>query len=300
MDVPTAAAWLVVGVVLGGLVVGAVVAAVTAARRRGDGTDGTRGRPAGARTERVDDLADFLAHPPGTRPERPTPVGWAALAPAPPAASAPHDRPRRRAQLPPAAVWVAALALVGTAAAVAAGSRPGDAPAEAAPSADAPTPPAEEVAPGALVADLAVAGLVLEPRAVGITAAYPELRLTSEDGATRLELRLPTYNCLTAEPPPDPVAAGCVAIPVEHATLGPQQLRVARDGDRLTVRGEAATAVRPAGSTAEPTGRVYDLELTVVPDGGRTADGLRAATGELRLGTGTAPVLPDRSRVRAG
>ncbi|MCZ2859572.1 hypothetical protein [Blastococcus sp. VKM Ac-2987] len=300
MDVPTAAAWLVVGVVLVVLAVGAVAAGAAAVRRRGNG-----GGPAGAPAERVDDLADFLAHPPGTRPERPAPAGWATLAPAPPAAAGPRAAARRRTHAPLAALCVAALALVGTAAAVAAGSgsggeaaQPAPGTGEAAPPSGDAAPPAGGAAPGGLVADLAVAGLVLEPRAVGITAAYPELLLTSQDGAARLELRLPTYNCLTAGAPRDPVAAGCVAAPVEHATLGPEQLRVQRDGDRLTVRGEAATATRPAGSPAEPTGRVYDVELTVLPEGGRAPDGWRPATGELRLGTGTAPLLADRSRIR--
>ncbi|MGY1915484.1 hypothetical protein [Blastococcus sp. SYSU DS0973] len=295
MDASTSAAWLVVGVVLGVLAVGAVVAGVAAARRR-SGTAGDR--PAGAPDGRVDDLADFLAHPPGTRPEAPASTGWATLAPTPPVGPPPRDEERRRAHLPLAVLCVAALALVGTAAAIAAGSRSGDEPTPAQPRSPEPVPTAGGATDDRLVADVAVAGLVLEPRAVGITAAYPELQLTSDDGTARLELRLPTYNCLAAEPPPDPVAAGCVATPVEHATLGPEQLLIERDGDRLTVRGHAATATHPGGSPPEPTGRVYQLELSLAPSGTPAADGSRPAVGTLRLGSGTAPVLPATSVLR--
>ena len=139
---------------------------------------------------------------------------------------------------------------------------------------------------------------MLEPRAVGVTAAYPEVRLTTGAGAARLELRLPTYNCLAAGAPADPVAAGCTATPVEHAVVEGDDLRVTRDGEGWVVHGTAATVLRPGGSPPEATGRVYPLELTVVPEGPPAADGTRAARGELRLGTGSAPVLPEHSRVR--
>ncbi|WP_346619977.1 hypothetical protein [Blastococcus montanus] len=292
MDAATAAAWLVLGVALGVLAVIAAVAGGTAARRR----DRTGGRSPGARDERVDDLADFLEHPPGSRPEAPpSATGWVALAPAPPAAPPPREESRRRASLPLAVACVAALVLVGTAAAVAAGSRSGTGVPRAAPGTPDPAAPAVDAS---LVADLAVGGLVLEPRAVGVTAAYPDLRLTADDGAARLELRLPTYNCLTADAPADPVAAGCAASLVEHATVEPADLRLDRDGDRLVLRGQAATWTRPAGSGAEPTGRVYEFELTVAPDGARAPDGSRCAVGELRLGGDSAPVLTDRSRIR--
>ncbi|MCF6507192.1 hypothetical protein E9549_07200 [Blastococcus sp. MG754426] len=281
MDAAATTAWLVVGVVLGALAAAALVSAVVLSRRR---TPPARGRP----PEPVDDLADFLEHPPGTRPQAPGPSGWAALAPpepGPPAGDRQHPWPV------PAALCVAALALAGTAAAVAAAATADPSPAARS---TAPSP-----APAAgTVADLVVGGLVLEPRAVGVTAAYPELRLGTDDGAPRLELRLPTYNCLTAEAPADPVAAGCTATPVEHAVLEGDDVRITRDGAGWVLRGSAATVLHPGGSPPEATGRVYPLELTVTPEGPPTADGTRAARGELRLGTGSAPVLAERSRVR--
>ncbi|MGY2084948.1 hypothetical protein [Blastococcus sp. SYSU DS0539] len=296
MDAATAAAWLVLGVVLGVLAVGAVVAGVAAARRRGAGT---RERAPAARDEPVDDLADFLAHPPGTRPEPPAPAGWATLAPAPPSAPAPPVVEHRLGHLPAAALCVAALVLVGTAAAVVAGT---DRPPAAAPATTPPRtsglPPGDDGGTGAVAVDLAFGGLVLEPRAVGITAAYPEVAGTAGDDAARMALRLPTWNCLTAEPPPDPVAAGCVATPVEHGTLGPADLRIARDGDRLTLRGRVATATHPAGSAPRPTGRVYDVELTVAPGGEAGPDGVRPAAAWLRLGAGTATADEGRSVLR--
>ncbi|MCF6744562.1 hypothetical protein E9529_09770 [Blastococcus sp. KM273128] len=281
MDAPAATAWLVVGVVLGVLAVTALVSAVALSRHRpGPGS----GRPPAP----VDDLAEFLEHPPGTRPQAPRASGWTALAPAEPVPPA-GDRQRPGSAL--AALCVAALALVGTAAAVAAAT------AEGAPqprAAGVSSPPA-----GGVVAELAVGGLVLEPRAVGVTATYPEVRLSTGGGAPRLELRLPTYNCLAAEAPADPVAAGCIATPVEHAVLEGEDLAVTRDGAGWVVSGTAETVLRPGGSAPAATGRAYALELTVEPDGPPAADGTRAARGELRLGTGSAPVLAERSRVRA-
>ncbi|WP_166486594.1 hypothetical protein [Blastococcus saxobsidens] len=299
MDV-SPAAWLLLGLVLGVLAAVTVVVGVAALRRR---PDRTGQRPLGTSADgapgQVDDLADFLEHPPGSRPGESQPSGWATLAPPPPPAPATRAG-HGRALLPLAAMCLAALTVVGTTAAVVAGTRTADR-----------VPPRVAGAPGevrdrdsgedpTVVADLVVGGLVLEPRAVGVTAAYPELRLRSEGDTASVELRLPTYNCLTATPPPDPVAAGCAAALVEHADLGPSDLRVERRGDRLTLRGRAATVTRPAGSAPEPTGRVYALELTVAPRGEPAEDGTRKAAGELRLGTGTAPVLTDRSTLRRG
>ena len=287
----TAAAWLLLGVVLGTLALGAVVAG-TAARRR------SRTAPQEPTPARVDDLADFFEHPPGSHPEAPGTAGWATLAP-PPVLPVPPAAVHRRASLPLAALCVAALALVGTVAAVAATRSTDRAPVSADETPGAIPPPDRGQDP-TVAGDLTVGGLVLEPRAVGITAGYPEVRLRVDDGAPRVELRLRTYNCLTAEPPPDPVAAGCAATLVQHATLGSPELRMDRAGDRLTLRGQAATETRPGGSAPEPTGRVYDLELTVAPGGAPDADGVRPAVGELRLGSGTAPVVPDRSTLRTG
>lgn len=195
---------------------------------------------------------------------------------------------------------LAALTVVGTTAAVVAGTRTAER-----------VPPRVAEAPGEIrgrdsgegstvVGDLVAGGLVLEPHAVGVTAAYPELRFRSEGETAAVELRLPTYNCLTAEPPRDPVAAGCAAALVEYATLGPSDLRVERRDDRLTLRARAATVTRPAGSPPEPTGRSYELELTVVPRGEPTGDGTRQAVGELRIGGDAAPIVTGRSTLRLG
>ena len=287
MDAP-AAAWLLVGAVVAVLLLGAVLAGVAARRRRPPG-DGT--------APPVDDLADFLEHPPGFREAGPPPDGWALLA-GPPAAPPPVPvAGRRRPGMALAVGCLAVLALAGAAAAVVAGTRDTDSGrargTEAAGEVPRHAGREETGGLGAVVGDLAVAGLVLEPRAVGITAVYPELDLRVAGGAARLEVRLPAYNCLTSEPPADPVAAGCAATLVEHASLAGEQLRVERDGDRLLLRGRAATEVRPAGSAPQATGRVYELELTVAPAGSR-------AVGQLRLGTGTASVLPGRSTLRTG
>ncbi|WP_135143670.1 hypothetical protein [Blastococcus sp. TF02A-35] len=279
MDAPVAgtAAWLVLGAVLGLLLAAAVAAWVLGARRRRAPGPGGQVGP----EQRVDDLADFLEHPPGTRSEPAAPTGWAALsAPPPPAPAAPRAAadPGYR---PVAVLALVALALVGCAAAVAAAARALERADAGRPAASGPAP---SPSPPGLAGRLTAAGLVLEQRAVGITAAYPELELSSTgDGGTRLELRLPTWNCLAAEPPADPAAAGCVPSLVEHAELSSPGLTVQRDGDRMVLRGPAATELRPSGSAPEPTGRVYDLTLSVVADGGRAA-------GELRVGSGTATV----------
>ncbi|WP_166531934.1 hypothetical protein [Blastococcus xanthinilyticus] len=298
------AAWLLVGAVLGVLAVVAVALCVAAARvlARGGAArrrPGATPRPVPATAGPVDDLADFLEHPPGTRPAGPGPAGWAALAPPPPAPAAPparRDDGRRRALVPLAAGGLVALAVVGTAAAVVAGSGTGDRPPAAATRPREGAPAGGGGAERPVVAELSAAGLVLEPRAVGITAAYPELRLGFGDGGAQLDLRLPTYNCLTTAPPPDPVAAGCAAAQVEHASLSTPRLRVERNGEELTLRGEVATSTRPGGSPPEPTGRVYDLELTLAPGGGPGTGS--SFVGELTLGSGTAPVAPAESTGR--
>jgi hypothetical protein len=296
MDAPTATAWLVLGMVLGVLAGAAVTAGVFGIRHR-RGRTGRRVRA----PDPVDDLAGFFEHPPGSRPGAPPPTGWATLTsppPPPPPAHVPADPGPRRAHLWLAALSVAGLVVVGIGAAVVVGVRTADpGPVRAGATPDR-VPPRDRGDDGAVVGELSVGGLVLEPRAVGTTAVYPEVRLRAGDDAASLELWLPTWNCLTTEPPPDPVAAGCVASLVEHASLGPAELRVDRDGDRLTVRGRATTEIRPAGSAPEPTGRVYELELTVAPGGRPAGDGARPAVGELRLGTGAAPVVPGRSTLR--
>ena len=295
MDIAGGAAWLVLGAVLAALLVTAVVTGVVtgvlAARRRGS-------PPPPARTgggPRVDDLADFLEHPPGTRPGRPAPAGWVTLAAPEPAPAAPAG-PHGRRPIPLAALAVAALALVGTAAAVATAVEPEEPRATPSRPAD---PTGSRPGPGRAESQVGAAGLVLEQRAVGITAAYPEVRLSTDGDPARLELRMPTWNCLTAEAPDDPAAAGCARSLVEHAELTSPELVVERAGERIRVHGRVATWVHPAGSAPEPTGRSYDLELTLAPGPDGTG-GAPTAVGEIRIGTGTAPLVEELSELRPG
>ncbi|WP_147251759.1 hypothetical protein [Blastococcus sp. TF02-8] len=270
-----AAAWTVLGAVLGLLLAATALATVRAARgRRGRGT--ATGQPAPLR---VDDLAEFLEHPPGTRPEPPGPAaGWTSLTPpAPPAilTTAPPAGDHTYRAL--ALLCLAALTLVGLAGAVAAGYRESDEPRASATRATTPPSPS-----GRTTGELTAGGLVLQQRAVGITVTYPELSLSVERDTVALDLRLPTWNCLTATAPTDPAASGCIPSLVEHAELTTPELSVERDGNRLVLRGPATTELRPSGSAPESTGRVYEVELTVVL-------GAEPA-GEIRIGTGSAQV----------
>jgi len=230
---------------------------------------------------------DFLAHPPGTRG---VPAddgdGWVPLAPPAPPVRREEPAPLPAATGPAgtlAGLAVGALLLVGIAAALAAGQRsPAAAPdapsASTSPSSAAPTGGSEE----AVVARLAFGGVVLEEHAVGITAAYPELELgVDEEGRDVARLRLPAVNCLAVAAPPEPGDPGCRAARTEYAELTAPELRVERDGDRLTVSGRFATWLRSPGSAAEPTGRSYAVAVTVSAAGEEDA-GWRPAEGELR------------------
>ncbi|RZU33014.1 hypothetical protein BKA19_2729 [Blastococcus saxobsidens] len=282
------AAWLVLGTVLGVLLSATVVAGVLAYRWA---VPPAAPEP-GAAAPRVDDLADFLEHPPGTRTEPPAPADWAMLAAPPPAPAAPPPATadgRGRTYLQLAALSLTALTLVGVAAAVAAATGTGGAasPAPAGPGADPDTP--------ALEGELRAAGIVLEQRAVGVTATYPEIRLRDDGGSTHLELRLPTWNCFTASAPADPAAAGCVRSVVEHAELSTPELVVEREGERLRLHGRAATELRPFGTPPEPSGHAYEFEVTVTPRN----DAGGPVTGEVRIGTNTAPLVQELSELDA-
>jgi hypothetical protein len=286
MDIPAAAAgpWIVLGVALGIVVVLlATVGAVWTVRRRrrpvGTPGDGAAPNPA------VDDLAAFLEFPPGTA-SAPSPPrdGWAQLssvsAPAPaPGSSAP---PRRRddAVGVVTALAIAVLLLVGAAAAVAATSRTPD----PAPAAGAIRTPAEPSAPDGGSTRLAFGGVVLEQRAVGVTATYPTVRVTWDGRGSRATVELPTFNCLTDEAPADPVAAGCLRAVPEYAELSSPALEVWRAGDGLHISGRFPTTVRPNGSAPVPTGRVYELVVTVTPGEGTASGDVLPAEGVLQLG----------------
>lgn len=274
MDVPAGAAgpWIVLGAVLGILLL--VAAAAVALRLRARTPAGAADDAPPAAPPR-DDLAEFLARPPGTpgAPE-PTGDGWAVLAPAA------HPAPQEPARPAPgggpgatlAALAVVALLLVGVAAALAAAARSPE-PATAAAPAPRPTPsPSSTPTPPAadeVDVRLAFGGVVLEEHAVGLTVAHPELELTSDGEGTVARLRLPAANCLAAAAPPDPGDPACRETRTEFAELSTPDLEVTRDGDELTVSGRFATEFRPAGGGVEPTGRSYDV---VIGLGDRGAD----------------------------
>jgi hypothetical protein len=136
------------------------------------------------------------------------------------------------------------------------------------------------------VARLTFGGIVVERHAVGTTVAHPSVSITAAgDGGTALaHLRLPTWNCLTVEPPADPAAAGCVRSRTEYADLPSPALSVTREGRDLRLTGRFPTYTRPIGTAPAYTGRVYDLTVTVSP-AGPVRDGAAPAAGTLFLGT---------------
>ncbi|SHG87235.1 hypothetical protein SAMN05444351_3506 [Geodermatophilus nigrescens] len=308
------AAWLVLGLALAGL----AAAAVLLARTRPAGRPAQRtAAPAPAQASRwaQDDLPAFLEAPPGT-PRPPV-----AAPPEPPLAGPDDDGDAGRAV---AALAAAALALVAVLAGVALAARedpapaaapppvataapPPPAPAPAAP--DLPLPPADPLpgergagllaarsvplGDGGVSARLALGGLVLERRAVGVSVGYPAVSVTAgESGAALAHLRLVTWNCLGSTAPEDPAAAGCAATGVEYADLPTPALGVTRDGDALRLTGRFPTYTRPTGTPPAYTGRVYDLSVTVAR-AGPPRDGEAPAEGALFLGTERADSLPD-------
>ncbi|TFV83274.1 hypothetical protein E4P40_14500 [Blastococcus sp. CT_GayMR20] len=300
MDVAAAqspmAPWLVLGAVLGvALVALAALGTVLLLRR-----------PVGGRTPReeppapVDDLQQFLEHPPGSAGAPPSPItGWAALS-APPPPSAPPEPPagrgRRQTTTALAAMGATALVLVGVAAALAVAAQESEAPRSQA-RATSPTGTVPEtreagalagasVVPGrdGLAAHVRFGGVVLERRAVGVTAAYPRLTVTSDGEDAVAHVELLTFNCLTGRAPADPVAAGCVASLTEYADLAAPALEVSRDGDDLRISGRFPTYLRPNGSAPAWTGRAYELTARVEPRSGDPDEGWVAATGVLTLG----------------
>ena len=288
MDIPAAAAgpWIALGVVLGILLLGLAGAGAALLRRgwsadRPAPDDGTDDDPA------HDDLAGFLEHPPGTPGERPAPTrGWVTLAAPPPArapvpAPSPASTPGTGAAL--TAMAVTGLLLVGAAAAVAASTQDGGAPARSAPTSSSDTGAPQ--GPGEVEARLSFRGVVLEPHAVGVTATYPRLRITGEPGSRRAEVELPTWNCLAAEAPADPDAAGCRRSRTEYAELAEPDLEVSETDRGIEVSGRFPTVTHPNGSSPAATGRTYELRVTVVP-GERPSGGWLPADAVLHLAGG--------------
>ncbi|WP_448640986.1 hypothetical protein [Geodermatophilus sp. URMC 63] len=339
MDSPApVAAWVVLGVALLALAAVAAGLLLTRPRRPAGEAVGDRPEPPPRPPARAhwahwahDDLPAFAAAPPGTPavPEAEAPGPPEPPVPAGPATPDPAGRAV-------AGLTAAALALVaglaglalaagddpaGRAAPAATASAPAPRPSPPAPAPptappDLPAVPAEplpgEQGAGALAARsvplgddgvtarLALGGLVLEHRAVGVTVTRPSVSVTvGPDGTALAHLRLPTWNCLGTTAPPDPPAAGCTPTGVEYADLPTPALGVTRDGGALRLTGRFPTYTRPAGTPAAYTGQVYPLTVTVAP---ATApeDGEAPAEGALFLGTERAQALPDRtlSRIR--
>jgi hypothetical protein len=147
-----------------------------------------------------------------------------------------------------------------------------------------------------VAASVTFQGVVLEQRAVGLTVTYPSVSVTSDGRRSLAHVRLPTFNCLTPEPPADPVAAGCARSLTEYADLTDPQLQVSRDGDRIDLVGLFPTYTRPNGSAPGYTGRAYQLTAAISAerDGSAPAAGDRAAAGVVRIGLDSAPTTPDR------
>jgi hypothetical protein len=297
MDIPGAAAagtavvpWLVLAVVLGvALVVLAGLGTALVLRRGSTGSAPAAAEPLGPADDQaddVDDLGRFLEFPPGSG-TAPEPTGWAALAPATAAdRPAPVPRARRDAVIVLTAMSLTALLLLGIAAAVAAttgaGGRHGEHERHAQRVGSAAT---DRGAPDGVQARLTFGGLVLEPRTVGVTATYPTVEMSADGDRARARVEFPTFNCLSAAAPVDPVAAGCTPSVTEYAELRVPDLVVTTHRDGFHVTGRFATEVRPNGSAPVPTGRVYELRITVTPADGTGPDGWQPADGVLELGS---------------
>ncbi|MGY1772985.1 hypothetical protein [Blastococcus sp. SYSU D00813] len=325
----------VAGVLGAVLLVLAGLLALPLALRRPRPTDPAPAAPvSGARPPAFpdDDLPAFRAAPPGTPGAAPPERRPARVRMAPPVSGADDgDRAAARVLVALAAAALALVAVLALLAGAESGTDDGADPpagptAGAAPaSSERPVPPLPAVpatplsgAPGAgalamlsvpldddgWAARLAFAPLVLEPRAVGATVAVPAVGVTRRaDGTALAHVRLPTWNCLAAEAPPDPAAAGCAPGPVEYADLPSPALQSTVEEGRLRLTGRFPTYTRPAGGAPVYTGRVYELTVTVSArgrDDGRS--GWAPAEGTLFLGLTRAESVDDPalSAVRRG
>jgi hypothetical protein len=147
--------------------------------------------------------------------------------------------------------------------------------------------------PDGVAASVTFEGVVLEQRAVGLTVTYPSVSVTTDGRRSLAHVRFPTFNCLTAEPPADPLAAGCVRSITEYADLPDPQLQVSRRGDRLELVGLFPTYTRPNGTAPGYTGRAYQLTVAISADG-PGQDGRTPAVGVVRIGLDSAPTTDDR------
>jgi hypothetical protein len=252
-------AWVAVGVLLAaaGLLVAALVG-VLVARRRAE--------PPGPAP--VDDLQTFLESPPGSSAGARTHSGALVTltAPAPaPASSRLLSRVVVGAVAGVAVLLLVAAAVVGwTASTTDDSRRAGDAEAR-----------------------MRFDGLVLQQQAVGVTVTYPEIELSSDGDESVAKLTLPTWNCLAAEAPDDPEAAGCVPGRTEFAELRSPDLVVQRTDHGIRFGGEFETTTRPTGGAPEGTGRSYAIAVSVTADGDGTLEledrRVRAVESEVRI-----------------
>lgn len=135
-------------------------------------------------------------------------------------------------------------------------------------------------------ASLTFPGVVLEPRAVGVTVAYPVLTVEGDDTSAIAHLDLPLWNCLAADPPADPVAAQCSRALEEHADLGTPELSVHRRDGRVELDGAFATYTRPNGSAPAYTARSYAVTVTIAEASGPTVTGSLTVGGTAVQATG--------------
>ena len=288
---------------LGVAVVGLVVVGIAALAVRSP----SRGVP--DRRSR-DDLPTFHAHPPGSPGAPLLPVGGPPVLLAVPPGGAERGPTARPAGIAGSPLVLAAVALLVVAAAAAVGlaTRGAAGGGPAGPRAAFPVPPLPGVPdspsagqPGAgrlafaslplgrgdVAARLSFAGVVLERQAVGVTVTYPTVSVTTHGALALAHVRLPTFNCLTAGVPADPLTAGCVPSVTQYADLPTPALRISHDGTHLSMQGRFPTYVRPNGTAPHYTGNVYALTI-----GARAADrlgrGIFEADGVLTLGDRTA------------
>jgi len=271
-----------------------------------------------------DDLPGFAEQPPGwtpgprTAPAAPGAAGTPAPLPTDDTTGRPGHAPTDLGRGGTTAVAAAVLFLLaaivvayaaggGTASARSQDASPAvtAAPTESSPAAQPAPPSATGTAAAALAfksvplgeagvaASVTFQGVVLEQRAVGLTVTYPSVSVSTDGRRALAHVRLPTFNCLTAEPPTDPVAAGCTGSVTEYADLADPQLQVSRDGDRLDLAGLFPTYTRSNGSAPGYTGRAYQLTVSLTADG-PTRDGAAPAAGTIRIGLDSARTTGDR------
>ncbi|MCZ2812364.1 hypothetical protein O2W15_13060 [Modestobacter sp. VKM Ac-2979] len=318
------ARWVVVSVLLA-LAAGlcAALASILLTRGRAAGR-ATGSADAEARVEALDDLPGFLADPPGSPapvPPRTSRTGATAVPVGSPGGAASRTTASVATLTAAALLVLAAVAVgaptgragddtvaappIGTASTPTATAPTAPTPTASEPAVTAPITPAAGTGAGALAfrsvplgadglaATASFGGVLLEERAVGLTVTYPDVSLTTDGRRALAHVRLPTYNCLTTEPPADPVAAGCVRSITEYADLASPELQVTRDGDRIELAGLFPTYTRPNGSAPSYTGRAYQLAASIAPDGPRR-DGTTPATGVVRIGLDSATTAPER------